>query len=176
MGLYTRLMKKKRDLPHVDYWVEDSMLYDVKYIVAPYLYTVYEGKSVTDFISSIDGDLKELAKKVNRYFKTRNDVIRTEDELLRIIHGKDVLKNSVIATTKLLSSCPRPIYCYSNISSTLNPLFNSKTPVCPRVYKYPQQKLPTSLGTFTYSICSLVTTLPQNCLTQTVQTCSLGRT
>lgn len=92
LGLYTRLMKKKRDLPHVDYWVEDSMLYDVKYIVAPYLCAVYEGKSVTDFISSIDGELKELVKKVNRYFKTRNDVIRTEDELLRIIHGKDVLR------------------------------------------------------------------------------------
>jgi hypothetical protein len=31
--------------------------------------------------------------KVNRYFKTRNDVIKTEDELLRIIHGKDVLRD-----------------------------------------------------------------------------------
>ncbi len=92
LELYTRLMKKKIDLPHIDYWVEDSMLYDVKYIVAPYLYTVYEGNSVTDFISSIDGDPKELAKKVNRYFKTRNDVIRTEDELLGIIHGKAVLR------------------------------------------------------------------------------------
>ncbi|SHI00485.1 hypothetical protein [Desulfosporosinus lacus] len=92
LGLYTRLMKKKRDLPHVDFWVEDSMLHNVKYIIAPYLYAVYEGRCVTDFISSTDGDLKELATKVNRYFKTRNDVVRTEDELLSIIHGKDVLR------------------------------------------------------------------------------------
>ncbi len=92
LELYTRLMKKKINLPHVDYWVEDSILCDVKYIVAPFLYAVYEGKSVTDFISSIDGDSKELAMKVNRYFKTRNDMIRTEDELLRIIHEKDVLR------------------------------------------------------------------------------------
>jgi hypothetical protein len=54
---------------------------------------LYEGKSVTDFISSIEGDSKELVMKVNRYFKTRNDVIKTEDELLRIIHGKDVLRD-----------------------------------------------------------------------------------
>ena len=89
---YIKLMEKKIDLPHIDYWVEDSMLCDVKYIVAPYLYTLYEGKSVTDFIASIDSDSKDLAKKANRYFKTRNDVITTEDELLDIIHGKGVLR------------------------------------------------------------------------------------
>jgi hypothetical protein len=32
------------------------------------------------------------ARKVNRYFKNRDDVIRTEDQLLGIIHGKDVLR------------------------------------------------------------------------------------
>jgi hypothetical protein len=89
----TKLMEKNINLPHVDYWIENSILYDVKYMVAPYLNAIYSGKSVTDFISSIDIDLKELAKKVNRYFKTRNDVIKTEDELLKIIHGKDVLRN-----------------------------------------------------------------------------------
>ncbi|MBP2642944.1 MAG: hypothetical protein H6Q67_831 [Firmicutes bacterium] len=92
LDLYTRLMKKRMVLSHVDYWVEESMLYDVKYIVAPYLCVVYEGKSITNFISSIDDDLKELAMKVNRYFKSRNDMIRTEDELLGIIHGKEVLR------------------------------------------------------------------------------------
>lgn len=89
----TKLMEKNINLLHVDYWIENSILYDVKYMVAPYLNAIYSGKSVTDFISSIDIDLKELAKKVNRYFKTRNDVIKTEDELLKIIHGKDVLRN-----------------------------------------------------------------------------------
>lgn len=92
LGFYTRLMEKNIDLPHVDYWIEDSMLYDVKHIVAPYLYAIYQGKGVIDFISSMDGDNKELAKKVNKYFKTRNDVIRTGDELLAIIHSKDVLR------------------------------------------------------------------------------------
>lgn len=92
LEFYTRLMKKRINLPHVDYWLEDSMLHDVKYVVAPYLYTIYEGKSIVDFISSIEGESKELAKKINRYFKTRNDMIRTENELLSIIHGKDVLR------------------------------------------------------------------------------------
>jgi hypothetical protein len=92
LGFYTKLMKKRIDLPHVDYWIEDSILNDVKYIVAPYLYALYEGKSIADFISSMDSEMKDLAKKANKYFKTRNDVIRTEDELLSIIHGKKVLR------------------------------------------------------------------------------------
>jgi hypothetical protein len=92
LELYTKLMEKEAHLPHVDYWLEDSMLHDVKYIVALYLYTVYEGKSIIDFISSMDDDSRELGKKANKYFKTRNDAIRSEDELLSIIHRKDVLR------------------------------------------------------------------------------------
>lgn len=92
LGLYTKLIEKKLDIPYIDYWVEDSMLYDVKYIVAPYLYTVYEGKSIVDFILSIGTDSMEIAKKINKYFKARNDVIRTEDQLLNIIHNKDILR------------------------------------------------------------------------------------
>lgn len=89
---YTRLMQKKLDLSYVDYWIEDSILYDVKYVVVPYLLTLYEGRSVADFIASMDDDSRELARKTNRYFKTRSDVICTEDELLSIIHDKAVLR------------------------------------------------------------------------------------
>lgn len=92
LKFYTRLMEKKVDVTHIDYWIEDSILYDVKYIVVPYLYNVYQGKSITDFISSIDEESKELVMKTNRYFKKRNDVIRTEAELLDLIHGKAVLR------------------------------------------------------------------------------------
>lgn len=92
LGLYTRLMEKKLDLPHVDFWIEDSMLYDVKHIVVPYLYTLYTGKSIMDFISSMDEDSKMFAVKTNKYFKTRNDIIETEDQLLSIIHGKNILR------------------------------------------------------------------------------------
>lgn len=89
---YTRLMEKKVSLPHIDYWVEDSMLADIQYIVAPYLLTLYEGRSVADFIASLDGGIMEYTKKVNRYFKKRSDVIETEDQLLHLIHSKDVLR------------------------------------------------------------------------------------
>lgn len=92
LEMYTRLMEKRIDLPHIDYWVEDSMLCDVKYIAALYLCAVYEGRSITDFIFSMSGDSPELIKKVNKYFKTRYDVIRTEHDLLGIIHGKAVLR------------------------------------------------------------------------------------
>lgn len=92
LDAYTRLMEKKVSLPHIDFWVEDSMLADIQYIVAPYLLTLYEGRSVADFISSLDGGIMEYTKKVNRYFKKRNDVIQTEDQLLHLIHSKDVLR------------------------------------------------------------------------------------
>lgn len=92
LELYTRLLEKKIDFHHVDYWLEDSMLHEVKYIVALYLYKIYKGKSIVDFISSMDTDSRELAKKVNKYFKTRNDVVRSEDELLEIMHVKELLK------------------------------------------------------------------------------------
>lgn len=92
LDFYTRLMEKKIDLPHIDYWIEDSILYDLKFILVPYLYRLYQGKSIMDFISSFEGKSMELVKKVNRYFKTQNDVIRTEDELLGIIHRKDTLR------------------------------------------------------------------------------------
>ena len=62
----------------------------------PYLCIVYEGKSVEVFISSIDSDLKEFAKRINSYFMMRNDVIRTEDELLCIIHEKEVLREILV--------------------------------------------------------------------------------
>ena len=92
LDFYTKLMEKKVDISNIDYWIEDSILYDVKYIVALYLFAVYEGKSILDFISSIDDDFKVIAKKINKYFKTRNDIIKTEDELLNIIHSKEILK------------------------------------------------------------------------------------
>ena len=89
---YTKLMEKNINLPHVDYWIEDSILYNLKHIIAPYLFTVYENKGVINFISSLDEDSKKLAKKVNKYFKSRNDIVSTENELLNIIQGKDVLR------------------------------------------------------------------------------------
>ena len=92
LDFYIKLMEKKVNLPNIGYWIEDSILHDVKYIITPYLYTLYEGRSIADFISSLDRDSKEIAKKVNRYFKTRDDVVSTEDELLTIIHDKDVLR------------------------------------------------------------------------------------
>lgn len=92
LDFYTKLIEKKINLSHIDYWIEDSILYDLKYVIVPYLYTVYEGNNVLNFIASMDEYSKELAKKVDKYFKARHDVIRTEDELLSFIHKKDVLR------------------------------------------------------------------------------------
>lgn len=90
---YTKLMEKKISLSHINYWIEDSILYEVKCVMAPYLYTLYENKNILDFISSLDEDSKIIGKKINRYFKSKNDTIKTEDELLTLLHSKEILKN-----------------------------------------------------------------------------------
>lgn len=90
---YTKLMEKKIDLPHMDYWIEDSILSDLKYMVTLYLNTLYKGESIISFMSTIDADMKKYAIKINKYFKRRTDTIRTEDELLLLIHSRAVLRN-----------------------------------------------------------------------------------
>lgn len=89
---YIKLMEKKVDYENIDFWVEDSMLSDVKYIITPYLNTLYQGKSIAEYISSLEGLDQIIAKKANRYFKSRNDVITTEEELLNLIHSKEILR------------------------------------------------------------------------------------
>ncbi|RBP57955.1 hypothetical protein DES36_12627 [Alkalibaculum bacchi] len=89
---YTKLMEKKVYYENIDFWVEDSMLSDVKHIITPYLNTLYQGKSIAEYISSLEGLDQAIAKKANRYFKSRNHIIRTEEELLSIIHSRAILR------------------------------------------------------------------------------------
>lgn len=89
---YTKLMEKKVYYENIDFWVEDSMLSDVKHIITPYLNTLYQGKSIAEYISSLEGLDQAIAKKANRYFKSRNDIISTEEELLSIIHSRAILR------------------------------------------------------------------------------------
>jgi CheY-like chemotaxis protein len=89
---YTALMEKKVDLPHIDFWIEESILCDIQYMVAMYLLNLYEGRSVQEYIQSLDDGLRSYTKKVNRYFKTRDDVITTEEALLALLHSKEVLR------------------------------------------------------------------------------------
>lgn len=64
LEMYIKLMEKKLPPPHVDFWIEDSILNDVKYIVTSYLYDLYEGKGISNFISSMDGVSKVVAKRL----------------------------------------------------------------------------------------------------------------
>lgn len=89
---YTKLMEKKVNLPHIDYWIEDSILSDLKYVLVPYLYALYEGRSIADFISSLDHELKPYGKKINKYFKKCTELVLTEDELLHYIQSVEVLR------------------------------------------------------------------------------------
>lgn len=89
---YTKLMEKRVDYKNIDFWIEDSMLSDVKYIITPYLNTLYHKKSIAEYISSLEGLDQIIAKKANRYFKSRKDTITSEYELLNIIHSREVLR------------------------------------------------------------------------------------
>jgi len=89
---YTKLMEKKVNLPHIDFWIEDSILNDLKYVLVPYLFALYEGRSIADFISSLDAELKPYGKKINKYFKKCTELVSTEAELLHFIHDVEVLR------------------------------------------------------------------------------------
>ena len=89
---YTKLMEKRVDYKNIDFWIEDSMLSDVKYIITPYLNTLYQGKSIAEYISSLEGLDQVIAKKANRYFKLREDTITSEEKLLNVIHNREVLR------------------------------------------------------------------------------------
>lgn len=89
---YIKLMEKKVNYHNINYWIEDSILCDVKYLVVMYLYNIYIGKNIYDFISSLDPESQIIAKKINRYFKNSSDVISTENDLLDIIHSKYILR------------------------------------------------------------------------------------
>ncbi|MBP1920969.1 hypothetical protein [Youngiibacter multivorans] len=89
---YIRLMEKKVTLPHIDFWIEESILSLAKQIVALYLITLYQGRSITEFIASLDEDNRRLARKANKFFKKRTEVISTEEELLYLIHDRKLLR------------------------------------------------------------------------------------
>ena len=89
---YIRLMEKNVSLSHVDFWIEESILSLVKQIVALYLITLYQKRNITDFITSLDEDNRKLARKANKFFKKRTDVISTEEELLNLINDRMLLR------------------------------------------------------------------------------------
>lgn len=89
---YTKLMEKRINMTHIDYWIEDSILYNVKCIVAPYLFTLYSNQNVIDFINSLDENSRKIAEKVHIYFSIIDDLITTEDELLHLIHDKNTIR------------------------------------------------------------------------------------
>lgn len=96
---YMKLMETKLRPSHVDFWVETSILQDVKHLLASYLMTLYRGGSIYEFIAGQEAEMKVIAKKMNRYFKQREDVIATEAELLSLIHDREILRD-ILALTK----------------------------------------------------------------------------
>lgn len=49
--------------------------------------------SVSDFISGLnDEDLKDIAKKANRYIKSLDVTISNEEELLNLINNKNIIR------------------------------------------------------------------------------------
>lgn len=90
---YIKLMEKRINMTHVDYWIEDSMLYDIKCIVASYIFYLYSTQNPLAFINSLDDFSYSIAMKIHIYFESRNYTVETEEDLLNIIHDKKILRN-----------------------------------------------------------------------------------
>ncbi len=90
--MYSRLMQRGPVLPQVDFWVEDSILYHVKFILAIYLHRVYAGRNLSTFLNKMEGVEQVLGLLIDRYFRGRDYLVRTEEDLLGLIHSKPVLR------------------------------------------------------------------------------------
>lgn len=93
LPLYTRLMEKDCTAEHVDYWIEDSILIDLKYLIVLYLQHLYEGNPASDFVLNQDFSMVKYAMKVHLFFQHLDVTLRTEEELLHFIHSKKILKS-----------------------------------------------------------------------------------
>ena len=93
LDMYMKLMEKKVRGLNINYWIEDSILYDVKYTVAPYLMNLYKGKEIYDYILSTTGMTREIAIKTNRYFKSLSKTISTEKEFIELLHSKEIMQD-----------------------------------------------------------------------------------
>ncbi len=90
---YTKLMETGVDLPHVDFWIEESILMDVKYLTFLYLKHVYEGKVPSDFIFQQDFSLSKYARKIHFFFQQLDMNIGSPEELLSVMHSRNVLRS-----------------------------------------------------------------------------------
>ena len=90
---YTKLMETGVDLPHVDFWIEESILMDVKYLTFLYLKHVFEGKSASDFMFQQDFSLAKYARKIHFFFQQLEMTIGSPEELLSLIHSRNVLRS-----------------------------------------------------------------------------------
>ena len=90
---YTKLMETGVDLPQVDFWIEDAILMDVKYLTFLYLQQMYEGKTASDFIFQQDFSLAKYARKIHFFFQQLEMTIGSPEELLSLIHSRNVLRS-----------------------------------------------------------------------------------
>lgn len=88
----TKLLQKQVTSPHVDYWIEEAILMDLKYLVALYLHHLYEEKPLEDFMMNQDLEMMPYAIKVNLFFKHFSMTLTTERDLLHLLHSKKILR------------------------------------------------------------------------------------
>lgn len=83
---------------NIDFWVEDTILEDVKGSLKIYLYKMYKGeldKLLTGYISDNEFEVENFITfdKIHRYFKGKNIKIKTNADLMEFVNSKHVLRD-----------------------------------------------------------------------------------
>lgn len=91
---YKEFLKKGVDFNEVGFWIEDTILFEVKMAIALYLDNKLNG-SLTELLSK-DSYLKSNLKSIHRCFREEDVIIDSEEMVLKYINNVDFIRKILI--------------------------------------------------------------------------------
>lgn len=91
INIHERLIKQKKILDNIDFWIEDNLLYDVQISIITYLLNLKNG-TLTEILNKPSSDFfVKYFKAIHRVFRGMDNVLRTEEDIMDLIHNKEFL-------------------------------------------------------------------------------------
>lgn len=90
--IYARLMKNGVTHKEVDYWIEDTILLEMKRFVFLYLWSYYRRTLSDVLVVHPSNDVERYCKAVNKVLKKKNIILDNGDKVLDLIHDVEFLR------------------------------------------------------------------------------------
>lgn len=91
---YRKLMQTGIRNDNIGYWIEESILYEIKRLIGIYFKAIVTN-TYTETVNNFSGDNLENLKRIHRYFRGIDKVVETEDELKKYINDIDTIRNII---------------------------------------------------------------------------------